>query len=249
MTIKATCGVLLVSAGTAWSQYVVGARAGTIQFTAGDVFADAQPLRSTPKHFPFLQEGQTLRTTRGRVEMLLGQGVFLRLGQQSSARLTSASLEDTRIEIETGKALVEVVKLNKDAHIQIRLGNTITAFTRMGVYRFDVDPGEVRVFGGEAEVSAGEKKVSLTKGKSVRCDSDLAPQRFNLKNTDSLHEWSARRSFVTFFTTPAGRLLMNWEIQANGAAFNRDFNRKYYLRNASRAFSRNQGGSDQIGRN
>jgi hypothetical protein len=132
-----------------------------------------------------------------------------------------------------------VVKLNKDAHIQVLLGNTVTEFRRMGVYRFEAPPGEVRVFGGEAEVSAGEKKVQLTRGKGVHCDSDLTPAKFGLKDTDSLHEWSARRSFVTFFSAPAGRQLLNWEIETDGSAYNRDFDRKYYLRNASRAFLRN----------
>jgi len=244
MTIHRTCGVLLACAGTAWGQYVVGARAGAIQFTAGEVFVNAQPVRATAKHFPFLEEGQELSTRQGRVEILLGQGVFLRLDQQSSVRLTSSSLENTRLDIEAGRVLVEVVKLNKEAHIRVRLKDTITEFRGMGVYRFDLPPGQLRVFGGEAEVSAGDKKVELTRGKAVRCDSDLAVSNFDLKTTDGLHEWSARRSFVTFF---AQRLhqTFNWEIRLDGSAYNRDFDRKYYLRNASRAFIRNQEQNDQ----
>jgi hypothetical protein len=239
MAVKLNCVILLVFAGTAWGQYVVGARAGTIQFTAGEVFANGRPVRATPKHFPFLEEGQALWTRQGRVEILLGQGVFLRLDRESSVRLTSSSLEDTRIDMEDGRALVEVVKLNKAAHIQVRLRNTITEFRGMGVYRFDLPAGELRVFAGEAGVSAEGKKVEVTRGKAVRCDSDLALSTFDLKNTDGLHEWSARRSFVTFFTQRLHQT-MNWEIRFDGSAYNRDFDRKYYLRNAARAFIRNQ---------
>ena len=237
MTIRRSCSVLLAFAGTAWSQYVVGARAGTIQFTTGEVFANAQAVRATPKHFPFLEEGQELSTRQGRVEMLLGQGVFLRLDQQSSVRLTSSSLEDTRVEIEAGSALVEVVKLNKQAHIQVSLRNAITEFRGMGVYRFDLSPGELRVFGGDAEISVADNKVEVTRGKAARCDADLAVSNFDLKQTDGLHEWSAHRSFVTFFAQRL-RQTMNWEIRLDGSAYNRDFDRIYYLRNASRAFIR-----------
>jgi hypothetical protein len=43
---------------------------------------------------------------------------------------------------------------------------------------------------------------------------------------------------VTFFAQRL-RQTMNWEIRLDGSAYNRDFGRKYYLRNASRAFIRN----------
>jgi len=140
MTVKLSCGVLLAFATTAWSQYVVGARSGTIQFTTGDVFVDGQPLLVAPPKFPEVQVGQTLRTGRGRVEMLLGPAVFLRLGQHSSVHLLSSRLEDTQVEVTGGKVLVEIVTLPKDGRIQIHLGNTSTEFKRMGVYRFDVRP-------------------------------------------------------------------------------------------------------------
>ena len=244
MTVKITCGLLLAFATTAWSQYVVGAQSGTIQFTTGDVYVDQQAVRATPRKFPTLQTGQTLRTGRGRAEMLLGQAVFLRLAPQSSVHMLSSRLEDTRLEVTDGKVLVEVVTLNKYGRIQIQLGNTTTEFKHMGLYRFDVPPAEIRVYGGDAEVSAGEKTVDLTRGKSVLCDSDLLPRKFDLKTTDSLHEWSARRSLVTYLATPLHRTA-NWEILFNGSAYNRDFNKKYYLRFASRAFIRNQAQSSE----
>jgi hypothetical protein len=240
MTIKRTCGLLLSLAGAAWSQYVVGAQSGVIQFTAGEVFVDQQAVRATPRKFPAVQLGQVLRTGRGRAEMLLGQAVFLRLGQQSSVQMLSSRLTDTQLEVTRGKVLVEVVALNKDGRIQIRLGNTTTEFKRTGLYRFDLPPGEIRVFGGEAEVSSGDQKVDLTRGKSVRGDSDLMPQKFDLKKTDGLHEWSARRSFVTFIATPPLRRPLNWEILFDGSAVNRDFNRKYFPRGASRQFIINE---------
>lgn len=240
MTFKRTCGVLLAITGGAWSQYVVGAQSGVIQFTTGEVFVGQEAVHATPHKFPELPLGRTLRTASGRAEILLGQAVFLRLGQHSSVRMLSTRLTDTQLEVTSGKVLVEVVALNKDARIQIQLGNTTTEFKRMGVYRFDLPAGEIRVFGGEAEVSAGDETVDLTKGKLVRCDSALVPQKFDLKKTDSLHEWSARRSFVTFLATPPRSRTLNWEFLFNGAALNRDFDRKYFPRGAARQFILNQ---------
>ena len=66
------------------AQHVVGARAGTVHFTAGAVTVDGQPASATEVRLPFLNVGQVLQTGEGRVELLLGPGVFLRLTEHGA---------------------------------------------------------------------------------------------------------------------------------------------------------------------
>jgi hypothetical protein len=68
------------------------------------------PDRKSTK-LPTLKDGQLLRTNNGRAEILLGPGVFVRLGPHAALRMVNSRLEDTQIEIEQGAALVEVVEI------------------------------------------------------------------------------------------------------------------------------------------
>jgi hypothetical protein len=72
----------LMCAGAAMAQYVVGARAGTVRFTIGEVSVDGRPGRATKTNFPSLKEGHAIRTgVHGRLELMLAPGVFLRLAE------------------------------------------------------------------------------------------------------------------------------------------------------------------------
>ncbi len=94
----------------------------------------------------------------------------------------------------------------------------------MGLYRFDVTQGVLRVFGGQADVRAGDRVVRLGRGRAVRLEPSLAESKFNLKETDELHRWAAERSFYLFATSQeARRHRTNWEPTASGWSWNRDF--------------------------
>ncbi len=55
-----------------------------------------------------MEKGQTLATEDARAEVLLTPGVFLRLGSHSSFKMVSNLLSDTRLEVLSGTAIVEV---------------------------------------------------------------------------------------------------------------------------------------------
>jgi hypothetical protein len=217
-------GVLLLCASVALAQHVVGARAGTIQFTIGDVLVDGEPVTATQSSFSILKEGQSVRTDIGLVEILLAPSVFLRLGEQSAVRMVSTQLEDTQVELLNGTALVEVIDSTKEDRVQMRFGETLTEFKRVGLYRFDLDTGTLRIFGGTADVRAGSRRVRIGRGKAVHLESSLSDSNFNRKQTDELHQWAARRSFDLFASSPeARRHLTNWETTPSGWSWNRDF--------------------------
>jgi hypothetical protein len=206
--------VLLLGAHAAWAQYIVSARAGTIHDIRGQVTVDGQPLSMTHSRFPVLQEGQVLRTANGRAEVLLGPGVFLRLGDQGAIVMLSNRLEDTQVKLQQGTALVEVVEMPKGSDVHVVVGSTRTAFKGIGLHRFEVDSKEVCVFGGHAEVVAGAQKVEARRGKAVHLESSLSVSSFDVTRKDALHRWAARRSFLLFRSNLESRSRQtNWEVR------------------------------------
>jgi hypothetical protein len=220
-------GIFLLSlSGPAGAQYVVSAQAGSIQFVVGNVYVDGQGLHKAPLAFPVLKDQQGLRTGRGRVEVLLAPGVFLRLGQQSALRMLDNRLENTVLDIQKGRALVEVVELLKDDHIQIQCGDARTEFTKAGLYGFDADAGVLQVFAGEADVAAAGQQITAGRNRRVSLKGTITASAFRRGNVDALYKWAALRSFNLFLenrTSGGVSKPTNWVYTALGWFWNPDY--------------------------
>jgi ferric-dicitrate binding protein FerR (iron transport regulator) len=180
--------------------------------------------------FPQMKNGETLSTAgRGRAELLLAPGVVLRLAENSQVRMEDTQLSDTRVAIERGDALIEVLQLPEGSRIQVGLADTITEFTRPGLYRFGTMQRTLRVYAGEALVRAGSSMTTpLRRGMAVSLDPTLAVEKFDRKQTDSLHAWSARRSFELFMSDPEARQKQNhWQSAGTGYIENKNFGVEY----------------------
>jgi hypothetical protein len=226
MTVVCKLGLLLFFfSDLVAAQYVVGAKAGTVQLIVGNVYLDEQKMQKTPFIFPVLKDQQTLRTGRGRVELLLAPGVFLRLGQHSALRMLDNRLENTLLSVRKGRALVEVVELVKDAHIQIECGEARTEFNKTGLYRFDADAGDLQVFAGEAEVLAGGQPLSITRNRRAGLKGTIGVSPFH-KSADALYKWATLRSFELFEANLASNTAKkptNWVYTALGWFWNPDY--------------------------
>lgn len=226
MTLAGKLGMLLFFlSDLAGAQYVVGGKAGTVQVTVGSVYLDEQRLQKAPLVFPVLKDQQTLRTGRGRVELLLAPGVFLRLGQQSAMRMLDNRLDNTLLNIPKGRALVEVVDLVKEGHIQIECGEARTEFKKAGLYRFDAEAEDLQVFAGEAEVVVGERRLSVTRSRRVSLQGAIAVSPLH-KSVDALYRWAALRSFDQFQANLASGTVKkptNWVYTALGWFWNPDY--------------------------
>ena len=222
--------ILLLCVSAAHAQYLVNAPVGMIYFTEGEVYLNAQPVQATPPDFPLMTNGQGLRIGSGRAEIILAPGVFLRLDSQAAMRMLDNRLDDIQAELQKGTALIEVVQLPKDGRLQIKLGETATSFKGMGLYRFQADSRELRVFGGSAEVRAGDRKLDAGRGRMVGLDSALSVTKFNTKETDAFHDWAARRSFLLYTSSIVARRqrITNWETTASGWSWNGDFNMRLF---------------------
>lgn len=225
--------LLFATANAGWAQYVVSARAGTIHFTTGQVSVDDRPVDHKSTKFPTLNDGQLLRTNNGRAEILLGPGVFLRVGPHAALRMVNSRLEDTRIEIQQGAALVEVIEIANGDNLQVLLGDTRTSFRGIGLHRFDADSGDLSVYGGHAEVSFGAQTFDVSRGRVIHLRDAPTESRFDAHEKDALLQWAAGRSFRLFISNPAARArLTNWEAtttSAGGYAVASDQDRSYYF--------------------
>ena len=202
--------LLLLGSHAAWAQYVVSAQAGTIHYIRGQVSVDGQPVPRTPLKFPMLQQGQVLRTGNGRAEVLLGPGVFLRLGEHGALRMLDTRLENAQVEVQEGTALVEVVEIPKGSEVHVVVGPSRTGFKGIGLHRFEAGSHELRVYGGHAEVFAADQTVEAGRGKVVHLGDTLSVSRFDPRRKDALHQWAARRSYLLYNSNRRDRT--NWEV-------------------------------------
>src|SRR5947199_7156899 len=100
--------VLLIGASSAWAQSVISAHSGVIHFVEGQVTLEGQPVQPKFAEFPDVKNGQTLAAQDGRAEVLLTPGTVLRIGENSSFKMVSNSRSDTRLQVLTGSAIIEV---------------------------------------------------------------------------------------------------------------------------------------------
>lgn len=189
-------GFLAVFTGSAVFA-AVPAAPGVVNFVEGQTKLGGQPLTGQSVGSAQLQQGDVLATTAGRAEVLLSPGVFLRVGQNSSVRMISPDLLDTRVQLLSGNALVEAADLRDEAHIRIVDEGAQTTLLKNGVYRFNSDNNSVAVYDGKARVMSDDQTVELKGGHEVSLAGPLMDRKFDKKETqkqDTLYAWSKLRS-------------------------------------------------------
>lgn len=176
------------------------AQPGTINYVEGQVKVNGQPITGNNIGSVVLTPGQLLQTGNGKVEMLLTPGVFVRLAPNSTVKMVSASLSNTQVELTEGQAMMEVALYEKENHIQMAVGGSVTTIKDHGVYEFTANPASVRVFDGKAVVGMDDHSRTISKGDEVALDAanpKLKTHDFNPKQaqaTDDLYAWSKLRA-------------------------------------------------------
>jgi hypothetical protein len=217
---KLALGVLALTAGSTAvlaQSAVISARSGLIHYVEGQVYVDDQPVETKFGVFPEVKENQQLKTEEGRAEVLLTPGVFLRLGENSSFRMVTNRLIDTRLEFLSGSAVVEAEDILKDNSTTVVYGDTVVHPTKKGVYRFDAAAKELRVYDGEAEVAAGDQTVEVKEGHLIALDT-LAVHKFDKTAGDALNRWSERRDqYVSMANVAPASTLRNSMFDAGNS--------------------------------
>ncbi|HML15998.1 MAG TPA: FecR domain-containing protein [Bryobacteraceae bacterium] len=207
-------------AASAWGQSVISAHSGVIQYTEGQVTLDGQTVVMKTSEFPDVKTGQTLAAEDGRAEILLTPGVFLRIAENSSFKMVSNKLSDTRIEMLSGSALFEVGELLQDNAITVQFNGAQIALAKKGLYRIDSDPGRLRVYDGEAKLtSASGQSLIANKGREVALGEQLEAKNFDTKQTDEFYRWSERRDeYVAEANVSAAKYARDSGLGFNGTS-------------------------------
>jgi hypothetical protein len=193
--LAAGISVLLLSTGALMAQSVISAKSGLIHYVEGDVTVDDQAVEMKNSQFPDMKAGQVLKTEDGRAEVLLTPGVFLRVAENSSFRLVSNGLSDTKVEALTGSLMIEHGELNKDTSVTLLYKDRSITFDKSGLYRLDTDTGKFRVYQGEARVVAGGQTTTAKQAHELELnEATLIATKFDNKVGDEFYRWASRRA-------------------------------------------------------
>ena len=194
LVVGGSLGIL--AAGVACAQSVISTHSGVVQYVEGRAYLADKPVDPKFGQFPDIKENQEFRTADGRAEILLTPGVFLRLGENSSIRMLSTRLVDTRVEVLSGSAMVESTEIPKDNAVQLVYKKDAIRLVKQGLYRLDTEPARFQVFEGEALVTDPSGQLTLRAGKQTGLGAVLMAENFDRKpdDQDALYRWSDRRA-------------------------------------------------------
>ena len=187
--------VIALLACSAVAQSVISTHSGVVHYFEGEVSLGGQTLQSHLGTFPVVPQGGELHTAKGRAEVLLTPGVFIRIGENSAIRLIANSLADTRLELLSGAAIVDSAEPASGTAVTLLYKNWTMRFPEQGTYRIDSDPPRLWVIQGKAEVSAGDHGTTVTVGQGMCLPfaAVLVADRFYTPPDDMLSMWAGGR--------------------------------------------------------
>lgn len=180
------------------------ARPGTVNYVEGMAYLDGQQVTDKSVGSADLNPGQTLATQQGKAEILLTPGVFLRLDDNSAVKMISPDLTHTQVELEHGRAGVEVDEIYPQNNLDILDAGVTTQLVKNGYYEFNADQPTAMVFDGKAAVEVGDGKYRVVKSHHELAlvagpnDKPLAKEKpvdFDVNAAkDDLYNWNSLRS-------------------------------------------------------
>lgn len=178
------------------AQSVVSTRSGVVHFFEGTVYVGDQRLEQKFGRFPEIGEGRELRTQRGRAEVLLTPGVIFRLDENSTIRLLSNKLSDTRVELLGGSGILESNETTAGTSVKLIYKNWQVRVPKQGVYSIDAEPSRVQVYKGEVQVLAeGQADPVLVRdGEVLPLAAVLVTEKSTATAGDDFKSWAMSRS-------------------------------------------------------
>jgi hypothetical protein len=175
---------------------VISARSGLVHYFEGAVYVADRPLESHLGKYASIPEGGELRTERGRAEVLLTPGVFLRVGENTTIRMIRNTLADTKVELVSGSAILDSLDAGAGRLCTLVYKTWTLTQTQKGVYRLDSDPPRLVVREGEVDVLAdgGGSPVSVLGGMEMPFAAVIAPEKMNGEVHDALNDWADGRA-------------------------------------------------------
>lgn len=202
-----TASVVLVPSTALFGQSVISARSGLIHYVEGQVTVDGKTVELKYSQFPDVRDGQVLKTEEGRAEVLLTPGVFLRVAENSSFRMVSNRLSDTKVEALGGALMVEHGEIVKENQVTLLYKDRTISFLKSGLYRIDAENGQLKVYQGEARVVAPEQSLSVKAAHEIQLEAAvLTAMKFDAKLDDEFYRWASRRaSYIAMANVSAAK--------------------------------------------
>ena len=175
------------------AQSVLSTKAGLVS-DGGEVYMDDRRVEISPSGIVMVNENAVLRTGAGKAEVLLGPCAAIWIDENSSFRLISNDIIDTRIEWLTGSAVVGAGAFQGGAQITVQLRAVSVLVRRKGAYRFNSQSPGVKVLAGKTIVHWENRDIPVTAGWLLTLDASARVSRFDRRNTDLLNDWSKSRA-------------------------------------------------------
>lgn len=185
-------------------KFVISAKAGGVNLVSGNVTVVRQGQQSQEAltSNDNLETGDMVTTgAGGRVEVLLNPGTYLRVDENSEFMLTDSSLENLRVKLEKGSALVEATGDDYTAlNIRFTLPQTEARIVKRGIYRFNVLPNgttEIVVRKGRAFYDASAMNlinIEVKEGHKVIIGNGQTEVVKLDKTEDAFDLWSKQRA-------------------------------------------------------
>jgi hypothetical protein len=182
----------------------VQAHPGTVNYVEGAAYLGGVQLQTKDIGSATVDPGQVLSTTSGKAEMLLTPGVFFRLDDNSGVKMVSPDLTKTRVELEHGRAAIEVDEIHPQNDLEVVDAGVTTQLVKPGFYEFDANQPAAMVFKGKAVVEVADGKFKELKDHHEFALAQTAngepmarekARSFNTDNAeDDLYNWSSLRS-------------------------------------------------------
>jgi hypothetical protein len=197
IAVLAVCAVSSI-AQKASDKYLISAKAGGVNEVVGDVtIARSGGRLGRLFKGDEVQVGEKVTTgADGKAEVLMNPGSYVRLGANSSFEFESTDLDDVRLKMHSGSAVLEVFGA-EDFDVSLAVGSSKFSLLETGIYRVDVaSDGSSSVSVVKGKVRTGDPTDKpVGKGKKAEfVGNDYVVAKFDRDDKDELDIWSADRA-------------------------------------------------------
>ncbi len=170
---------------------------GSLNSVEGQVTFDGHRVQARALPSEAGSKPEIIDTRRGKAELLLTPGSFLRIGGDSEARVVSRTFGNTTISLLKGAAILDA-QANFKQDLTTLMDGTRTEIAKKGTYAFDAQGQRIAVLRGKAIVFDGNSRITV-KGKRQLRIGGQTPLRTNKLNVRAfkaspLYRWNEVRS-------------------------------------------------------
>jgi hypothetical protein len=187
---------LLLSLRPGIGQEIISAQSGVIHYFEGAVLVDDTPLDHKPGTFPLIKDGSVLKTRKGRVEVMLTPGTFLRLDDNSSVKMLSTALTSTSLEFLTGSAILDALAAPADIPVVLHFKDASVRFLKPGLYRVDSETEVLQAYSGEASVEQQSKQTRVDPTRLYFFELGTDTKKFSDGPDDEFLDWARNRNQI-----------------------------------------------------